>query len=1423
MMQPVHRLLKPIVTDNQEMVYKYFSAYYCRAGNKLCLWITYVLVCFKIMATLPLMAQSLNLKFKHITTTDGLSGNTVETIFQDSRGYIWFGTRDGLNQYDGYNIRIFRNNATNLKSISDNYIKCICEDARHNIWIGTLNGLNKFDPYKNSFTVYKHDPSNKNSLSGNEINCLYTGKEGKLWIGTNSGGLNYYDAKNDDFKQYQYKKNYPLKHIYDEINDLYEDGYRNLWIGTDKGIILYNGKTGGLINTFKLKGNSDYHINYTITKIQEDKQGNIWIGTLDDGIVVINLNTQTVKQFRHNDKEPFSLSTDQIRSLFIDKKGKIWAGGINGSLDLFNSAINAFIHCKNVPGNPLSLSQKTISAIFEDNQNDIWVGTHRGGVNLYAPLANKFKLIQPQPDNNNSLSYNDVKSFCQDHLGNIWVGTDGGGLNLYNTANNTFQHYKYNVYDTKSISSDAILGINEDHENNLWIGTWGGGLNLMNRNNNTFVHFTNNPADKNSISSNYVQTTLDDSEGNFWIATYYGGLNLFDLKTHTFRRVTSDPKQETSMFGNNVVSLNEDKDKNVWIGTDDGGLNCYNLIKNKFTHYFINSQQTPDIRTIFTDSKGRVWVGHAGLYLFNKSANRFDLFTDKGGLSSEFIKGITEDKEDNLWISTSNGLTKLNPDNYSIKKYNIADGLQGLEFEAGSYMQTKEGEMYFGGINGFNTFYPHDIKINQFIAPVYITNFQLFNQTILPGQKDSPLQNDISFTHHVDLNYQQSSISFEFSLLNYTAPENNQYAYKLDGFEKTWHYSHTERKANYTNLYPGHYTFYVKAANNDGVWNNKLTSVSIDIRPPFWETWWFELLIFLLFFTSAYFLLLFKKNLDLKKIDEKKREEMHNIQLQFFTNISHEFRTPLSLILGPVEKMMKEDNRLTFHQYYETIHRNANRLLLLINELMDFRKAETGALRLKVMPGNLNLFIEEIAEDFKSLALQKNINLYLKIDKDLGETWFDRQIIEKIILNLMNNAFKYTQNGGSITIELYENEWDFTSVYEHQIAINANYKGKKYAYIRVSDNGIGISNDSIQHLFERYYRITDAHMGSGVGLAFVKSLTLLHKGSIYVNSKKNAGSDFVVRFPIDKTDYSVNETWGSKSINGAIQLESLIVPAYQSENRELHEFTKTAIISDNNRAYKILIVDDNEELRNFIHHSLAEFYQIIEAADGIAAMAITKAEMPDLIISDLMMPKMNGMDFCRELKKDKKTSQIPFIILSAKDAIESKIEGADSGADLYFPKPVSIHLLLLSIKNIFEQRNTLKERYLNNYFLEAQEITDSENDKAFLDQLISLIELQLGNSDLDVDYICKEIGMSKTKLYNKIKGITGYSIGEFVRSFRLKKAANIITHEDILLTDVMYRVGIQTQSYFTKAFKKEFGKTPSQFSQDIRNQKEDNL
>jgi len=1364
------------------------------------------------IAALPSFAQTLNLKFKHINIGQGLSNSTIEAIYQDSKGFIWFGTRDGLNKYDGYHVTVFKNDAGRKNSISDNFIKCINEDASHNLWIGTADGLNRFDAYKNTFIKYEHNPLDKGSLSSNSINCIYKTKNNELVVATNGGGLSVFDATTNRFRRLVKSSQQPKTIDYFEVSAVLEDSRNNFWVATTKGVGILDRKTG-LINTiFNLNNNPDFRITYPTLRIQEDKTGNIWLGTTGNGLLMVNLATHKYKQFLHDDKNPYSISTNLIRSLLVDNKGIVWVGGVNGSLDQIKPSGNLFMHAQNEPDNPLSLSQKTASALFQDNQHNLWIGTHRGGVNFYAPLADKFKLFQ-QGASENSLSYNDVKSFYQDSKGNIWIGTDDEGLNLYNEQTNSFTHYRYNAYNNSSISSDAVLNIAEDKNNNLWISTWGGGLNLMDRAKGTFTHLMNKPADANSISSNYVQTTLQDSEGNFWVATYYGGLDLFDPQTRTFKRLTNTINGKSSLYGNNIISLNEDKEKNLWIGTDDGGLNCYDLIKKTFSHYFMSSDKMPDIRVIFTDSKGRVWVGQAGLYLFNKAQNKFDIYTEKGGLGSDFIKGITEDDAGNLWISTSNGLAKFNPDTRELKKYNVADGLQGLEFEAGAYMETRDGEMFFGGINGFNRFYPNDIKVNHYVAPVYITGLQIFNKDIQPGQNKSPLTNDISLTHEITLNYKQNTLSFDFAILNYTASENNQYAYKLKNFDQDWQYT-SDRRAIYTNLSPGDYTFYVRASNNDDVWNNKSAYINITIQPPFWSTWGFRSFIILLGLAVSYYLLRFKKNLDLRKIEENKREEMHKIQLQFFTNISHEFRTPLSLILGPLEKMMTEDKSSVFHQYYDTIHRNANRLQMLINELLDFRKAESGSLKIKVMPGNLNLFIAEVAEDFKNLLAEKEISLNLLIRDNLGDTWFDRQIIEKIIINLIHNAYKYNSIGGDITIELYNNPAQFETKYKHSMAVNNNYRGKKYVYIRISDTGIGISKESIHHLFERYYRITDTHMGSGVGLAFVKSLILIHKGSIIAHSERNVGTDFIIKLPVDREDYTPDERWVTNTDNGGVQLESISAFLYQNEPKTVNpEIVKK---SDKSPSYKVLIVDDNDELRNFLHHSLDEFYEVIEAEDGIEGLEKTRIELPDMIISDLMMPRMNGIDFCREIKSNAVTAQIPFIILSAKDALESKIEGAESGADMYFPKPVSINLLLISIHNMFRQHSALKETHIKNYFFEAQEATDSQSDNAFMEQMVKVIESQLSNTDLDVDYICREMGMSKTKLYHKIKKVTGLSIGEFVRTFRLKKAAYIITHEDILLTDVMYRVGIQTQSYFTKAFKKEFGKTPSQFLNEIK-------
>lgn len=552
----------------------------------------------------------------------------------------------------------------------------------------------------------------------------------------------------------------------------------------------------------------------------------------------------------------------------------------------------------------------------------------------------------------------------------------------------------------------------------------------------------------------------------------------------------------------------------------------------------------------------------------------------------------------------------------------------------------------------------------------------------------------------------------------------------------------------------------------------------------------------------------------MKKIEEQKREEMHQLQLHFFTNISHEFRTPLSLILGPLEKLQKE-NPNPYSHYYKVMYRNANRLMNLINELMDFRKTEAGALKLNVMPGNMKLFLEEIEEEFSEMAAEKNMDFTVHVPEDLEEVWFDRQIVEKIVVNLISNSFKYTETNGAIKVEVLKSLEGFIPPFENELIVKNDYRGKNYIYLCVKDNGIGISKESIPRLFERYYKISDSHLGSGVGLAFVKSLTTLHKGYIHVYSERLKGTEIIIALPVSKQDYTAREKWMSNKETGA-RLESINSNEYEIMAEEEIEFPNKEQKSACPGAPQILLVDDNDEMRQFLKESLCPQYQISEASDGLSGLHKAIEEFPDLIISDVMMPVMDGIEFCRKIKQDSETNHIPFLMLTAKDAIETRIEGAESGADFYFAKPLNMHLMDVTIQNILNQKQKLKAKYSHDHYSEAKEQVHSLKDKEFIEQLINVIESQLSNPDMNIEYICTQIGMSRTKLYQKVKSVTGESIGDFVRSIRLNKAVQLMSEQDVCLADVTYSVGIQTQSYFTKAFKKKFGKTPSQFLKELQ-------
>lgn len=1343
---------------------------------------------FIFFLSIHCVGQAPVLNFTHITDDQGLSNTSVEVIFQDSRGFIWFGTRDGLNRFDGYSIQIYRHDATQAYSLSNNYIKCIYEDQQHRLWIGTSKGLNYFDQEHQQFIHF---------LDKTEINALCEDTHENLLVATAKEGLGWLDETKKTLNSVSFL---PVKSVL-QVFDFAKDKQQNLWMATNKGLLALNEKT----KKIRLVPSTELY------QLVIDAQQHIWAASHSEGLLSFDNQRNSFVSFRHNDNNPTSLGSDNVTSLWIDAQQKLWVGCLNGGLNLYNPIEKNFHNYEREPEKPRSLSQKSVQSILEDKQGNLWVGTLRGGVNLYIPEAEKFQLYRQGLDKN-SLSYNDIRAFCEDTKGNIWVGADGGGLNLFNRKTGKFSHYRHQPSGPSSIGSDAIMSITEDRKGNLWIATYGGGLNLFQAASGRFKRFVNKPNDPTSISSNFVQKAFEDSKGNFWVATYGGGLNRLDRTSQTFSRIEKDAQNQTRFTGKKIIAINEDKDQNVWICTEDGGLNRYDLRTNKFSHYFNEEGVEQDLVVIFTDHKKRLWIGKKGLYLFDKQRNRFEPFKDKAGFSKEFIKGIVEDSKGNLWITSSNGLTRFNPETQQYKKFNTRDGLQGLEFEDNSCLSTKDGQLFFGGVNGFNCFYPDKIRGNRFVPAVFVTDFQVSNKSVNPHDEDSPLEKEISFTDEIHLRYDQATFSFSFSALNYVVSENNQYAYRLDGLEDAWITAGTERKANYTNVQPGEYTFMVKATNNDGVWNDQVRTIKVIISPPFWATWWFRLLALGALAYAIFAFFEFRRNLELKAFEEKKKNELFQLQLQFFTNISHEFRTPLSLILGPLERIKQLNTNQEFAHYYQTIFRNANRLMSLINELMDFRKVESGVLKLNVKENNLILFVEEIIDEFKDLSLKKQLNFEIKDDFDYTNVWFDAKILEKIILNLLNNSFKYSGEDAQIKVSLMASLDNFTPAFANELILKESKRAKQYVYVKVADNGIGISKESIAHLFERYYRIASAHLGSGVGLAFVKSLTSLHKGDIYVYSERNEGTEIIIAIPANETSYTQAERAAAIEQEGGILFESNPV-AFIPTLEENYEPKPQAVHT--NQQTSILLVDDNPELRQFLVDTLQEDYRIYEAQDGIEGLEVARNMMPDLIISDVMMPRMDGIEFCKIVKNELETSHIPFVMLTAKEALTSKIEGVRSGADSYLAKPVSIDLLRLSIRNVFEQQQKVKDRYRKDYYVEARSLVNSNKDQEFMDKLHQILETNIENPALDVEFLCNEIGVSKTNLYQKIKTITGQSIAEFIRTFRLKKAVQLMLHEDILLAEITYRVGFQDPSYFSKVFKKEFGKTPSQFLEEL--------
>jgi signal transduction histidine kinase/ligand-binding sensor domain-containing protein/AraC-like DNA-binding protein len=1449
---------------------------------------------------LPISGQEINLRFQHITSDQGLSQNTVDCILQDSRGFMWFGTWNGLNRFDGYNFMVYKSE-TQGKSLSNNFVYSLCEDKNGNIWVGTKNGLNFLDYATNQFTNLFHDPNNSNSIASNRINIVYCDHNGFIWVGTTDNGLDRIEIKDKTTFTITHYKNTPgdPKSLpSNEINSITSDRSGNLWVGTNQGLYRFNHQTKSS-KTYKNNPFDPATISYNqVLSIYEEKSGTLWIGTFN-GLNRLNPTTEKFERFFSNPDNPKSLSHLTVNAIAEDSNGNLLVGTLGG-LNRLDKKDNSFYHFPVNQNDDYSLNNEFVSCIFPDKQGNVWIGTDKGGINKYNANQKEFGYIAHVSGSLNSLSYNTINSVL-DESSVLWVGTAGGGLNYYDKQSKTFRYFKNSPHDASSINSNFITSLCPDNKQNLWIGTWGGGLEKMMSafGNGRFQHHVNLP-DPKSICNSFISSLWYDKKGFMMVGTL-GGLDMFyPDKESGFKHLASNPNWKNKIT--EVGCIIEDKKGYYWVGTRYGlyrvhGSKLENELKdNDLTHFTNTPNQSNSlpgnyIISLCEDHNGDLWVGTYGngigkLHVQSDNSIVFTNYTQRDGLCNNVAYAIIEDNYGILWISTDNGLSRFDPKQNRFKNFYVTDGLQSNQFYWSAAYKNKEGKLFFGGIKGLNFFMPDSIKDNSFIPKVAITDFKIYNNTVNIGlwnDKKVILSKTISETSEINLSYKENVFSFEFSALDYFLPEKSQYQYKMEGVDLDWVTVPASRRfVTYTNLKGGDYIFSVKASNSDGVWNDNPTKLKIHISPPFWATIWFRVIsiisisiIILTYFRFRTMRLetqkrvleimvkertakieeqkkeleiqaqnlkesntqlghrqkliegqkeqLEKQNLEIsdqrdKLIELNKRVQLVNqLKLRFFTNISHEFRTPLTLILGPLDKLISswKGDKETLSTL-GLINRNAQRLLHLINQLMEFRKIETGKLDLKVSKGVIEKFLENIFASFQHLASQRNIEYTFNRCNIEDEQWFDHEKIENIVYNLLSNAFKFTPEKGSINLSVSIHKKTVNDTSSEDKKPNKGSSLESYIEIIVKDSGIGISQEHINHIFKRFYQVNSPESlkvrGSGIGLSLTKELVKAHHGHITVESVKGQGSVFTLQIPFLKQSFSEKEIVNDAVVSSD-NFQEQVTKLAEELLSEKPVVAVPEISQQNNNADKplILIAEDNFDLRSFLTASLLNEFRVLDSENGKEAYELAKVHNPDLIISDVMMPEMDGLEFCSRLKSNLLTSHIPVVLLTARSLVENWIEGFETGADDYIPKPFDINLLIVRIKNLIESRRKLKKHFSRELTPDPTQIASSNADEQFLKKALEIVEQNFPDPTFGVEEFVEKMCISRSLLHKKLSALTDQSAGDFITALRLKKAAQLLHLPNKNISDVAYDVGFNDPKYFSRIFRKYFGTSPSEY------------
>jgi signal transduction histidine kinase/CheY-like chemotaxis protein/ligand-binding sensor domain-containing protein/AraC-like DNA-binding protein len=1347
--------------------------------------------------------------YQHVDKRARLSNSAITSVFMDRYDHIWLGSWDGLNQYDGNSIKVYKPDPFLEGTISNNVIRNFLEDGHGDLWVITHHGINKYDRTTDSFKRYLDVMNDIPLIEYNIRACV--AEDSTIWASLIGQGISRYSTKEDAFK--------PV--IFTGLDKAWLASVINL--GNHNGLFYFLGSDNKLVCTvnnrlvFGKQLNNSSKLSFH-KFLQLGEKYFLGVAT-DDGELLLYDLAEIEKQPQHLQLGPVIVSSISEN---LDHSS-IWIGTESGSIFKVNLQGDRFIATSMNAYFPVfSKARIKILTITETTQDLLWVGTDGDGVYKFLTRPKPFYSVVSGEPKKGELSHNIVRSVFEDESGTLFIGTRGGGLNIKYPNDNATK-----IINTRSgLSNDAVLALNKDHEGNIWVGTDGEGIDMIEAKTGKNFHFPSDFENKNDLLFSSVYAICIDSYNDVWLGTSgFGIIHLKVIKTAAGKYRLKEYDQlkhsgkvdQISIKSNIVYTIVEEKPNVLWFGTRGGGIYRYNSLTKQIEDHIEadgnkrNGLCNDDVLSMHIDNQEQLWIGSSGglnrLYLQMKPY-RIDHFTEHDGLPNNTIHAIQEDFKNNIWLSTNQGLVMYDPGKNSFKNFDTNDGLQNNEFTDGaSFKSSVSQKLFFGGVDGLDIVYPAKIDTTRYFPRLAITEFQIRNVTVTPRDNTNLLSENIDFTENIALSHDQNFISFFFTTLDYWNKQKSEYAYFLENFDKGWNNIGPQQSVTFTNIPPGQYTLNIKYSNGNGAWSPVARTIHIRVAPPFWKTAWAYTLYFFLAIAVQVCIVLYirwrmrtKKAMAIDKFKALQLKELNDYKLQFFTNIAHEFRTPLTLILGPITSLLKKSNGNGDSIQLKTIYSNSLRLQKLIEELIQFRKIESGKDTLEISQHDLIPFAHEIVESFQQYVTDRELHLEFHPAQETLPAYFDKKKVEKILINLISNAIKYSLEGGSVSVSLKE------------------LAGKAIFIIR--DEGIGIADENQQKIFESFYQNPDGKLdlngfakSTGIGLSLTKSLVQLHQGHIQVASKIGKGSTFTVTLPIVKEFYP-NQLEEHPVILPSINLNEKVSLEFETNHYLTDPSDHTVNGKSETRLYSVLVVDDNVSITFLLEDLLSEKYTVHKAVNGKKALALLDEHRIDLVISDVLMPDMDGLTLCKKIKENIQTSHIPVILLTAKAEIENRIEGLQVGADSYIPKPFHPEHLFIRIEKLIERMELTRKKFQNFAEVELHQLSPGigERDDHFFSKITQCILSHLSEPEFNADTIADEVGMSKASLYKKVKTITGLTPHGLIKQYRLKKAADLLKNSNMSVSEVIYETGFNSRSYFYKSFNDVFHCHPKDFA-----------